>query len=79
MSFLMLFDHFYEMHGHRISTDPVSEHLLGGCPRMAIFPNFYVPAERDLRFASTGSNYNPRNTNLGASPQLECWNDGTLE
>ena len=26
---------------------------------MAIFPNLYVPAERDLRFASTGSNYNP--------------------
>jgi hypothetical protein len=29
---------------------------------MAIFPNLCVPAERDLRFASTGSNYNPRNT-----------------
>jgi hypothetical protein len=29
---------------------------------MAIFPNLYVPDERDLRFASTGSNYNPRNT-----------------
>ena len=42
MSFLMVFDHFYEMHGHRISTNHVSEHLLGGCPRMAIFPNFYV-------------------------------------
>ena len=26
---------------------------------MAIFPNLCVPAERDLRFASTGSNYNP--------------------
>lgn len=32
MSFLMVFDHFYEMHGHRISTSHVSEHLLGkGC------------------------------------------------
>jgi hypothetical protein len=29
---------------------------------MAIFPNLCVPAERDLRFASTGSNYNPLNT-----------------
>ena len=29
---------------------------IGGCPRMAIFPNLYVPAERDL---STGSNFNP--------------------
>ena len=29
---------------------------------MAIFSNLYVPDERDLRFASTGSNYNPRNT-----------------
>jgi hypothetical protein len=28
---------------------------------MAIFPNLYVPDERDLRFASTGSNFNPRN------------------
>ncbi len=26
---------------------------------MAIFPNLCVPDERDLRFASTGSNYNP--------------------
>jgi len=24
--------------------------------------NFYVPDERDLRYASTGSNFNPRNT-----------------
>jgi hypothetical protein len=31
---------------------------------MAIFPNLCVPAERDLRFASTGSNYNPRNTSM---------------
>jgi hypothetical protein len=29
---------------------------------MAIFPNLCFPAGRDLRFASTGSNYNPRNT-----------------
>ena len=29
---------------------------------MAIFPNLYVPDERDLRFASTGSNFNSRNT-----------------
>ena len=29
---------------------------------MAIFYNLCVPGERDLRFASTGSNYNPRNT-----------------
>ena len=31
-------------------------------PKTVIFPNLCVPAERDLRFASTGSNYNPRNT-----------------
>ena len=31
-------------------------------PKTVIFPNLFVPAERDLRFASTGSNYNSRNT-----------------
>jgi hypothetical protein len=35
---------------------------IGGCPRMAISRNLCVPDERDLRFASTGSNFNPRNT-----------------
>jgi|LGVF01.1.fsa_nt_gb hypothetical protein len=29
---------------------------------MAIFYNLCVPGERDLRFGSTGSNYNSRNT-----------------
>jgi len=28
----------------------------------AYLPDFCVPDERDLRFASTGSNFNPRNT-----------------
>ncbi len=28
----------------------------------AYLPNICVPDERDLRFASTGSNFNPRNT-----------------
>ena len=27
-----------------------------------LLPNICVPDERDLRFASTGSNFNPRNT-----------------
>ena len=35
---------------------------IGDCPRMAIFRNLFVPDERDLRFASTGSDFNPQNT-----------------
>jgi hypothetical protein len=39
---------------------------------MAIFPNLCVPGERDLRFASTGSNYNPPEADK-SSKYLTVW------
>ena len=42
-------------------------------PKTVIFPNLYVPAERDL---STGSNYNPRNTQCMDACPAVFYRDG---
>jgi hypothetical protein len=39
---------------NKIQDEPIS--------KRPSLPNLSVPDERDLRFASTGSNFNPRNT-----------------
>ncbi len=39
-----------------------SLHIVSAWPKIVILPNLWVPDERDLRFASTVSNYNSRNT-----------------